>query len=323
MFYTDSANGGQSKIIQYTISNTSINVDYDLKKGFQSPYIGLSIAHHKESTFNLTHYNRLHLNIEGQRLKRIGVSLFTRNPYNKSVANHSELCFNTNLDISPEKKQYVIDLDQLKIPDWCYEVNAISPNEKIKPDLNNVLHLNIGTAYTPKLGIKRTLRISSISLERNNEELILTLLTSELLIVLLLLLIHLLRAKFRRVPDNITITYKPVNPESPEKPATGFMEYINRSFQDSKLTLEQVSASTGVNQRRIANTILETYSCNFKTYVNQIRINESKRLLKESDLNMGEIAYKVGFNNQSHFNRVFKSIAGMSPTEFKEEKSRI
>jgi AraC-like DNA-binding protein len=33
---------------------------------------------------------------------------------------------------------------------------------------------------------------------------------------------------------------------------------------------------------------------------------------------MGEIAFKVGFNNQSHFNRVFKSMVGINPSEFRE-----
>jgi YesN/AraC family two-component response regulator len=86
--------------------------------------------------------------------------------------------------------------------------------------------------------------------------------------------------------------------------------------------MKQVSDNTGINQRRIASSIQQSFGCNFKTYVNKLRINESKRLLLESEMNMGEIAFKVGFSNQTHFNRVFKNLEGISPSEFIENKQQ-
>ena len=64
--------------------------------------------------------------------------------------------------------------------------------------------------------------------------------------------------------------------------------------------------------------IQKSFECNFKTYVNRLRINESKRLLAETELNMGEIAFKVGFSNQTHFNRVFKNFENISPSDYRE-----
>jgi AraC-like DNA-binding protein len=41
--------------------------------------------------------------------------------------------------------------------------------------------------------------------------------------------------------------------------------------------------------------------------------------LKETSLSISEIAYLVGYNNVTHFNRVFKEKIGISPSEFKEK----
>jgi AraC-like DNA-binding protein/quercetin dioxygenase-like cupin family protein len=59
-----------------------------------------------------------------------------------------------------------------------------------------------------------------------------------------------------------------------------------------------------------------------KTYINfllDIRIgNACKLLTKKTDLSIAEIAYKSGFNNLTNFNRKFKSIKGLTPSEFRK-----
>ncbi|UCE93652.1 MAG: AraC family transcriptional regulator, partial [Flavobacteriaceae bacterium] len=60
-----------------------------------------------------------------------------------------------------------------------------------------------------------------------------------------------------------------------------------------------------------------------KTYINfllDIRIENSCKLLaKNSDLSIAEISYQCGFNNLTNFNRKFKSIKGMTPSDFRKK----
>ena len=51
-------------------------------------------------------------------------------------------------------------------------------------------------------------------------------------------------------------------------------------------------------------------------YVNQFRIEESKLLLRGGALSMGEIAKKLGFSSQQHFSRQFRTVTGMTPSEY-------
>lgn len=319
-FYTDIANGGNSKIIKQIVSNSLIYFEFDLKEGFLTPFVGLSIAPKKDSLVNLNYYNRLCLDIEGNRIYSIDVSLFNRNSFKKLATSTEELGFHSNFEISQERKQYYINLNQLKLPDWLRDINKISPNEELKPDLKHILNFNIATTYTPILGNNLSLKIYSISFERNNSELIIFLITAEVIVLLCLIIIHYIRGYLRKKTVSVTISYKSVDIENETHQLKSFLTYINSNFHDNTLTLEHVSKYTGINHRHIANSIQQTFNCNFKTYVNQLRINEAKRLLNESELNVGEIAFKVGFINQSHFNRVFKNLVGMNPSEFRENK---
>jgi AraC-like DNA-binding protein len=319
-FYTDSANGGHSEIIKHSVSDTAIDLEFKLKEGFIGPYIGIHIKPKNDRIINLAHYNQFHMEMEGQKVKCIGFYLYTPNTYTAKNTKSKEICFNDNLNIVPQRKQYTIDFMGLKVPDWWYAANNLAPSEKIKPDLKQILYFNIGTAYTPILDTKCSLRIHSISFKRDNGKLIVFLFMAELIILMLLFILYYIKTYSGKKAAPITIAYQPVAIENENRQLKNFLDYINTNFQDNNLTLEQVSERTGINQRRIAYSIQQAFGCNFKTYVNQIRINESKRLLKESGLNMGEIAFKVGFSNQSHFNRVFKSLMGINPSEFRESK---
>jgi AraC-like DNA-binding protein len=318
-FYTDSANGGNSTILSQLISDSAIVIDFRLNGGFVSPYIGISLMNKNDSVYKLVFYNRLHLEVAGEQLRSIGISVYGRNAYNNTKTGEKEVCFSENLDIDSERKNYTLDLDELKVADWWYGVNNIPVDEKIALDLKYVYRITIGPAFTAASEIKHSLRIYSVSFDRDNGHLLLFLISAEVLLMLLLSVVHYIKA-VNALP--VTITYKAVNIAKEQQQSKSFLHYINNNFHDPGLTLEQVSNQTGINQRRIAGSIQQTFGCNFKTYVNKLRINESKRLLVETELNMGEIAFKVGFNNQTHFNRVFKSLVGISPSEFLQHKQQ-
>jgi YesN/AraC family two-component response regulator len=56
---------------------------------------------------------------------------------------------------------------------------------------------------------------------------------------------------------------------------------------------------------------------NFTEYVSRVRIENAKNLLLNPNLRISEIAYQVGFQSLTHFNRVFKKVVGEAPTEYR------
>jgi AraC-like DNA-binding protein len=59
----------------------------------------------------------------------------------------------------------------------------------------------------------------------------------------------------------------------------------------------------------------------FTDYLSRVRVEKAKALLLNPHLRISEIAYDVGFQSLTHFNRMFRKIVGLSPTVYRESKS--
>lgn len=55
----------------------------------------------------------------------------------------------------------------------------------------------------------------------------------------------------------------------------------------------------------------------FTDYLSRVRIEKAKNLLLNPNLRVSEIAYEVGFQSLTHFNRMFRKLAGQSPTHYR------
>lgn len=317
--YTDKDIGGNSEITYFEVSDSVIVLDYILKDSAFVYYVGMSSYSHDWNYFDISGYNQLKISIESIGIEEIGLYIFTPNTFNDKIEN---ICFFENITYTPHQLTYIIDLKKFKIPNWWFDISKLSQHEKINIDLKQIHFFNIGNAYTTDVLHQNSLRIYHIAFSRDNTKLLFTLCMLLLGIFGVLIIIHYLKNYRPLKKNSVIIEYKAVNIEEDTKRLYYFIDYINMHFDDEDLSLEKVAAQTGINHRRITQYIHDTYSCNFKTYVNRIRIHESKNLLKKSELSIGEIAFKVGFNNQSYFNRIFKSIEGVSPTVFRNNNPR-
>ncbi|MEF3301819.1 AraC family transcriptional regulator [Paenibacillus sp. GYB003] len=84
------------------------------------------------------------------------------------------------------------------------------------------------------------------------------------------------------------------------------------------LSLTSVAARFQVSPEHLTRTFKRETGVAFYQYVLLKRIQESKRLLRESaNVSLTEIAYSLGFASSSHFSRTFKSVTRMTPSEYR------
>jgi YesN/AraC family two-component response regulator len=93
-------------------------------------------------------------------------------------------------------------------------------------------------------------------------------------------------------------------------------QYI-AEHQSEKLSLDQVSNAVHTSKFYFCKSFKKATGIHFTDYLSRIRMERAKGLLLNPNLRVSEIAYEVGFQSLTHFNRVFKRILGQSPTEYR------
>lgn len=98
-------------------------------------------------------------------------------------------------------------------------------------------------------------------------------------------------------------------------------EYIHE-HQSDDLSLGQVARAVNTSTFYFCKMFKKVTGINFTDYLSRVRIEKSKNLLLNPNLRVSEIAFEVGFQSLTHFNRVFKKILGQSPTEYRAQLLR-
>jgi AraC-like DNA-binding protein len=93
-------------------------------------------------------------------------------------------------------------------------------------------------------------------------------------------------------------------------------EFIKQNHAED-LSLSQVAKAVNTSTFYFCKMFKKGTGLNFTEYVSRVRIESAKNLLLNPNLRISEIAYQVGFQSLTHFNRVFKKIVGDSPTEYR------
>ncbi|WP_431126374.1 helix-turn-helix domain-containing protein [Flagellimonas flava] len=91
----------------------------------------------------------------------------------------------------------------------------------------------------------------------------------------------------------------------------------DKSFKNSNLNRETIANSTGLSINQVSEIINTSFKKNFNDWINDLRIEEAKHYLKESELSIKEIYYEVGFNSKSAFNSAFKKRLGTTPSSYR------
>ena len=98
--------------------------------------------------------------------------------------------------------------------------------------------------------------------------------------------------------------------------------YIKANLAD-KITLDKVAEKVYLSKSYFCRIIKEELNCTFTEYVNRLRIDRSKYLLRNTDVSIAEIASAVGFGDQSYFTRIFKRQTGISPGKYREQGWKV
>ena len=97
------------------------------------------------------------------------------------------------------------------------------------------------------------------------------------------------------------------------------LSYVNQHFSDN-ISLSELAEQMYVSSSTLSRFFKKKTQMYFVDYVNHVRVRAAQQELEYSEKNITKIAVDSGFSNLSVFNRAFREIVGMTPTEYRTMK---
>lgn len=97
------------------------------------------------------------------------------------------------------------------------------------------------------------------------------------------------------------------------------LDYVDMNYTEN-LNIKVIANKFYLNAAYLGQLFKKTTGTSFKRYLQEIRIRESKKLLKMSGLRIYEIAHKVGYEDPNYFVIKFQEVEGISPTAYRKHE---
>jgi AraC-like DNA-binding protein len=99
-------------------------------------------------------------------------------------------------------------------------------------------------------------------------------------------------------------------------------DFVDKNYK-RQITLTEIADKSSMTVPAFCRYFKKVSKKTFIQFVNEYRIVKSCKLISLGNHSIGEISYETGFNSISQFNRLFKSVTGQSPTEYRKELKQL
>lgn len=127
-----------------------------------------------------------------------------------------------------------------------------------------------------------------------------------------------LKAALYALCSEFVLTVKLTERKKSDAPIFDILSYIEHNYL-SDISLYTMAGALGYDFRYLSRLFSRVIGVNFKTLVNQYRCDKAKSMIYETDATISEIALASGFQSIRTFNRVFKELNGLNPSELRKK----
>ncbi len=103
-----------------------------------------------------------------------------------------------------------------------------------------------------------------------------------------------------------------------QQPVRLDLRHVVEQHYASPIRIEELAYLSGRSLSSFKRDFQQLYNMSPATWIREKRLNKAKEMLETTDLPVAEICYSLGFENVSHFSRIFKEFHGHAPTGFRQ-----
>ncbi len=323
--FNDSADQGKSSIRQIKNDSSGVEVVFRLEQGFTNPYAGI-IFHLSDSLLvNLSTYDYLYLKIACK--DTFDLSLHLRSfveGFTKPDDLMSYRFLVKEIHCTPPEKVFKIPISSFTTPQWWYSRYRIESDSFPKESFSRIADFVIQSGVSTPFDKDLSLKLQYVGFHKDGKRHLIWWAFFTLGYLVLLYAVKLVKSRKRKPSLVMAIGYEKLQVANyADEEAQRIISYIAKNFQNPDLEIAEVGREVGLSQTRISGVLKTAVACGFKQYLNTIRITEAKRLLRDTDRQVADIARKVGYNNIAHFNRIFKVSEGISPNQYRKKEAQV
>jgi two-component system, response regulator YesN len=97
-------------------------------------------------------------------------------------------------------------------------------------------------------------------------------------------------------------------------------EYLDQKYME-EVTLDSLSEHFYFTKEYLSRLFKKEFGCGIYEYVLQVRMNRAKQLLEDPSVQIQQIAEQLGYNDSNYFSKAFRTYTGISPTDYRAEKT--
>jgi AraC-like DNA-binding protein len=323
----DADQGGSSSI---TVNDSTYSLDFDFEvlKAIDYPYVSFDLEFKNSDQFiDLSNYTTLAFSV---LCKPHNVFNFAMRTFDDQFTRLNDpLTFRTPgefFSCNDHWTRVEIDIRHLTIPEWWLQFHHLELSNR-EYRLDRVLAFSFGITGQSPVNTPSNIRISELALHGRDQRYIYALYVFAALVwglfALWLFKYHTnyliadVKEKMRHNWPLLDYQKLSVEPQK-DREKTLLLRFIATEYANPDLSLEKTIDTLGINRTKINEILKKELGFTFTTYLNKLRLTESARLLLENDnANVAEIAYLVGYNNVTYFNKLFKTEYSCAPKKFK------
>ncbi len=96
-----------------------------------------------------------------------------------------------------------------------------------------------------------------------------------------------------------------------------------KNYPDTQLLIKQLSRRSGLSPTKLQEGFKLMHGRTVTDYIREVRIRKSEELIKNTDLNISEVVYSIGFTSRSYFSKIFKKKYNCSPKQYKDNQNKV
>ena len=334
---TDVQKGGSSSIAVHD-SNVGLDYGYVLTGDVQYPHVTAVVAfgdlqntdpsqseHH---LVDLREYSTVHFKVRCAPHNVLAFHLHTFDPKVTDRSNFSSYRISETLfSCSEGWSEVAIDLQYMNVATWWLGTYGLVISDQ-QYLLDKVIAFSFGASRLGPIDTPANVEIAGLALGKHDWRYAWAfagLLALIWLAYIFWLLKQYTQSVIADVKDKLQkdlplMAYQQLSIEPhKDREKSQILRFLATEYANPDLSLDMAINILGINRTKINEILKEELGFTFNAYLNKLRLAEAARLLsKTEDVNVKVIAFAVGYNDPSYFNKLFKNEYGCTPKTFRD-----